>query len=123
MDIIRREIGSQIPQTQTQQTRLGPFNLSDINTLKQSFIRIGFTDIRTELANVTFKLPSAKQFVQAIQELSLSINMVLNNVASVKRVKILDAITNELNHNYRDKKTGHIGLTNEVICLAGRKSE
>jgi ubiquinone/menaquinone biosynthesis C-methylase UbiE len=123
MDIIRREIGSQIPQTQTQQTRLGPFSLSDINTLKQSFIRIGFTDIRTELANVTFKLPSAKQFVQAIQELSLSINMVLNNVASVKRVKILDSITNEINHNYRDKKTGHIGLTNEVICLAGRKSE
>jgi enediyne biosynthesis protein CalE5 len=119
MDIIRREIGSQIPQTQ--QMTLGPFSLSDVNTLKQSFIRTGFTDIRIESANATFKLPSVEQFVQAIQELSLPINMMLNNTTPVKRVKILEAITNELNHNYKDKKTGHIRLTNEAICIAGQK--
>jgi ubiquinone/menaquinone biosynthesis C-methylase UbiE len=119
MDIITREIGSQIPQTQ--QTTLGPFSLSDINVLEQSFIRSGFTDIRTELVDVTFELPSAKQFVQIMQELSLSINMMLSKVASVKRVNVLEAITDGLDRNFRDKKTGHIRLTNEVICIAGQR--
>jgi enediyne biosynthesis protein CalE5 len=119
MDIIRREMGSQIPQTQ--QSTLGPFSLSDINALKQSFIQTGFTNVRTELVNVTFKLSSAEQFVQAIQELSLPINMVLSNTATIKRVNILEAITDELDRNYRDKKTGRIGLTNEAICIAGQR--
>ena len=55
--------------------------------------------------NVTFKLLSAEQFVQVMQELSLPVNMILNNTVPVKRVKILEAITYELNHNYKDKKT------------------
>jgi ubiquinone/menaquinone biosynthesis C-methylase UbiE len=120
MDIIRREMGSQI--FQTQRTTLGPFSLSDINALKQSFIRTGFSDIRTELVNVTFKLPSAKQFVQAMQELSLPIKMMLSNIASVKRTEVLKAIADELDRSYKDKKTGHIRLNNETICIAGRKS-
>ncbi|HZA69645.1 MAG TPA: methyltransferase domain-containing protein [Nitrososphaeraceae archaeon] len=120
MNIIRREIGNQIPQTQ--QTSLGPFSLSDINALKQMFIQTGFTNIRTGLVNVTFILPSAEQFVQAMQELSPPINMMLSNVAPVKRVKILEDITDELDRNYKDKKTDHIRLTNEVICIAGRRS-
>src|SRR5918995_4060014 len=49
MDIIRREIGNQIPKKQ--QTSLGPFSLSDINALKQMFIQTGFIDISTELVN------------------------------------------------------------------------
>jgi ubiquinone/menaquinone biosynthesis C-methylase UbiE len=119
MDIITREIGSQIPQTQ--QITLGPFSLSDINVLEQSFIRSGFTNIRTELVDVTFELSSANQFVQIMQELSLSINMMLSKVASVKRVKVLKAITDELDRNFRDRKTGHIRITNEVICIAGQR--
>jgi enediyne biosynthesis protein CalE5 len=119
MDIITREIGSQIPQTQ--QTTLGPFSLSDINALEHSFIQTGFSDIRTELVDVTFELPSAEQFVQIMQELSLSINMMLSKVASVKRVNVLEAITGELDRNSRDKKTDHIRLTNEVICIAGQR--
>ena len=119
MDIIKMEMGNLIPQTQ--QTTLGPFSLSDINALKELFIQTGFTDIRTELVNVAFKLPSAKQFVQAMQELSPSINMMLSKVASVKRVNVLEAITDELDRNFRDKKTGHIRLTNEVICIAGQR--
>lgn len=120
MDIITREIGSQIPQTQ--QTTLGPFSLSDINALKHSFIQAGFSDIKIEPLNVTFKLPSADQFVQIMQELSLPINMILSKVTSVKRINILEAITDELDRNIRDKKTGHIRLNNEVICIAGQRS-
>ena len=120
MDITRKEMD--IPISQRQQTTLGPFSLSDINALEQSFIRTGFTDIQTELVNVSFKLPSAEQFVQAIQELSLPTNMMLSDVAPGKRAKILGAITDELNHSYKDEKTGHIRLTNETICIAGRKS-
>jgi hypothetical protein len=71
--------------------------------------------------NVTFKLPSAEQFVQIMQELSLSIKMILSKVTSVKRVNVLEAITDELDRNFRDKKTGHIRLTNEVICIAGHR--
>ena len=119
MDIITREIGSQIPQTQ--QTTLGPFSLSDINALEQSFIQTGFSDIRIESVNVALKYPSAEKFVQIMQELSLSINMMLSKVASTKRVNVLEAITDELKYNYRDKKTGHIRLTNEVICIAGQR--
>jgi ubiquinone/menaquinone biosynthesis C-methylase UbiE len=119
MNIITREIGSRIPQTQ--QTTLGPFSLSDINALKELFIQTGFTDIRTELVNVTFTLPSAKQFAQAIQELSPPINMTLNKVDSVVKVKILEVITDELNHNHKDHKTDHIILTNGTICIVGRK--
>lgn len=119
IDIIRREIGSQIPQTQ--QTTLGPFSLSDINALKYSFIQTGFSDIRVESVNATFTLPSAEQFIQIMQELSLSINMILRKVASVKRVNVLEAITDELDRNFRDKRTGHIRLNNEVICIAGQR--
>jgi hypothetical protein len=111
MDIITREIGSQIPQTQ--QTTLGPFSLSDINALEHSFIQT----IRIELMNVTLKYPSAEQIMQ---ELSLSINMMLSKVASIKRVNVLETITDELDRNFRDK-TGDIRLTNEVICIVGRK--
>jgi enediyne biosynthesis protein CalE5 len=120
MNIIRREMGNQIPQTQ--QTSLEPFSLSDIVALKQMFIQTGFTDIRTELVNVTFNQSSAEQFVQAMQELSPPLNMILSNVAPVKRVKILEDITDELDRNYKEKKTGHIRLTNEVICIAGQRS-
>ena len=119
MDIITREIGSQIPQTQ--QTTLGPFSLSDINALKHSFIQTGYSDIRIESVNVTFKLPSAEQFIQIMQELSLSINMILSKVTSARRVDVLEAITDELDYNFRDKKTGHIRLANEVICIAGQR--
>ena len=81
---------------------------------------MGYATVKS-VANVTFKLPSAKQFVQAMQELSPSINMMLSKVASVKRVNVLEAITDELDRNFRDKKTGHIRLTNEVICIAGQR--
>ena len=57
-----------------------------------------------------------------MQELSLSINMMLSKVASVKRVNVLEAITDELDHNFRNQKTGHIRLTSEVICIAGQRS-
>jgi hypothetical protein len=73
MNIVTREIGSQIPQTQ--QTMLGPFSLSDIDALKRSFIQTGFSDIRIDSVNVTLRLPSAERYVQIMQELSLSINM------------------------------------------------
>jgi hypothetical protein len=120
-DIIRREIGDQI--LQPQQAKLEPFSLSDINALERSFIQSGFTNIRTELVNVTFGLLSAEQFVQAMQELSLLINMTLNKVDFIKRAKILEAITDELNRNYKNKKTGLIRLTNETICITGQKGE
>jgi hypothetical protein len=73
--------------------------------------------------NVTFGLLSAEQFVQAMQELSLLINMTLNKVDSIKRAKILEAITDELNRNYKNKKTGLIRLTNETISITGQKGE
>ena len=63
-----------------------------------------------------------RQFVQAMQELSPPINTMLSNAASFKRIKVLEAITDELDRNYTDKKTGHIRLTNEVICIVGQKS-
>jgi enediyne biosynthesis protein CalE5 len=119
MDIITREIGNQIPQTQ--QTTLGPFSLSDINALEHLFFQTGFSDIRIESVNVALKYPSAEKFVQIMQELSLSINMMLSMVASAKRVNVLEAITDELDRNFRDKKTGDIRLTNEVICIAGQR--
>jgi hypothetical protein len=82
---------------------------------------MGYATVKS-VANVTFKLPSAKQFVQAMQELSPPIKMMLSNVASVKRTEVLKAITDELGRSYKDKKTGHIRLKDETICISGRKS-
>jgi predicted RNA binding protein YcfA (HicA-like mRNA interferase family) len=49
--------------------------------------------------------------------------MMLNiNIAPVKKTEILKAITDELGFKYTDRKTSHIRLTNETICIAGRKS-
>ena len=119
MNVIRREIGSQM--SQTDPSTLGPFSLSDINILEQSFIQAGFQEIRTELIDVIFELPSAEQFIEIIQELNVSFNSVLSNMSTVKKAKILKAITDELDHSYIDNQTGHIRLANETICISGRK--
>jgi ubiquinone/menaquinone biosynthesis C-methylase UbiE len=98
----------------------GPFNLSDENNLKDSFITSGFTDITIERINVVFNFDSAEDYSSFVHGTAAPVRAMLANETPERREEILKAIT-ESARKYADNNTGTVKLSNEALCIAGRK--
>lgn len=98
----------------------GPFNLSDEYILKDSFIKSGFTDITIERINVVFDFDSAEDYSSFVHGTAAPVRAMLANETPKRREEILKAIT-ESAGKYADNNTGTVKLSNEAVCIAGRK--
>jgi enediyne biosynthesis protein CalE5 len=98
----------------------GPFALADENILKDSLIKSGFGDIVIEKMNVTFTFDSAEAFTSYQWDTAAPLRAELENEAQEKREEILKAV-NESARKYADNNTGEVKITNEAICVVGKK--
>jgi ubiquinone/menaquinone biosynthesis C-methylase UbiE len=98
----------------------GPFSLSDENNLKDSFITSGFTDITIERINVVFNFDSAEDYSSFVHGTAAPVRAMLANETPERREEILKAIT-ESARKYADNNTGTMKISNEALCIAGRK--
>jgi len=99
----------------------GPFSLSDENLLNDSFIKSGFEDITIERLDMIFDFDSAEEYTNFVCETVAPIQTILSNHSHDKRRGILRAITDEAANRYANKDSGSVSLSNEAICIAGRK--
>jgi ubiquinone/menaquinone biosynthesis C-methylase UbiE len=97
----------------------GPFSLADENQLRKSLIEIGFKDVHTEHLNTVFEFDSAQDYTQFQKELTAPIIAMLANETKSRRDEIWNKVT-EAAKKYSDDD-GHIKLSNESICIVGRK--
>ena len=97
----------------------GPFNLSDEYILKDSFIKLGFTDITIERVNVVFDFDSAEDYSNFVHGTAAPIRSMLANETQERREEILKAIA-ESAGKYADNNTGTVKLSNEALCIVGR---
>jgi len=98
----------------------GPFSLSDENFLEDSFSKSGFKGVSIERLNMIFDFDSAEAYTDFVCETAAPIQIILSNQLQEKRKEILGAIT-EAARSYADKETGHVSLSNETICIAGKR--
>ena len=99
----------------------GPFSLSDENILKDSFIKSGFEDITIEKLDMIFDFESAEAFTSFVCETVAPIQAALSNQTQEKRNEILKVITDKVADICADKTSGAVNISNEAICIAGRK--
>lgn len=113
---VLEETNSQLPPAGTP----GPFSLSDENILKDSFIKTGFGDISIERMDVIFDFDSAEVFTNFVYETAAPIQTILSNQTRDRRREILKAITEAVG-KYIDRSSGSVSISNEAICVVGKR--
>jgi len=117
LNIVLKETNSPPPPANTP----GPFSLSHENFLKDSFIKSGFEDVTIEKLDMIFDFESAEAFTNFVCETVAPIQAVLSNQSQERRNEILKVITDKVANRHADKNLGSVKLSNEAICIAGRK--
>jgi ubiquinone/menaquinone biosynthesis C-methylase UbiE len=117
LNIVLKETNSPPPAANTP----GPFSLSNENFLKSSFIQSGFEDVTIERLEMIFDFESAEAFTNFVCAIAAPIQAVLSKQSQERRNQILKVITDKVANRYADKTSGSVNLSNEVICIAGRK--
>jgi ubiquinone/menaquinone biosynthesis C-methylase UbiE len=98
----------------------GPFSLSDEKFLRDSFIKSRFKDVSVERLNMIFDFDSAEAYTNFVCETAAPVQTILSKQSQEKRKEVLRAIT-EATKKYAVKDSGLVRLSNEVMCIAGRK--
>jgi len=98
----------------------GPFSLCDENILMDSFVNSRFTDINVDRINVVFNLDSAEDYTSFIHETAAPIRAMLANETPERREEVLKVVTQSV-RKYADNSNGTVKLSNEAICIVGRK--
>ena len=116
LDTIIKETKISPPQSNSP----GPFSLADENLLKDLFVKSGFKDVTTERVDMVLTLDSTDLFTRLVHETAEPVKAVLYNQTQEKRLEILRAIT-EAASQYVDKSSGVFSMSNEAICIVGKK--
>jgi ubiquinone/menaquinone biosynthesis C-methylase UbiE len=98
----------------------GPFSLSNENMLRNSLIESGFKDIIIERMDVTFNFDSAEVYTSFVYETAAPVQAILANQQQERREEILKAIS-ESAREYAENDRPNIRMSNEAICVVGRK--
>lgn len=98
----------------------GPFSLSDENILKDLFVNSRFTDINIDRINVVFNFDSAEDYTNFVIGTAAPIRAMVANETPERREEVLKAVTQSV-RKYADNSNGTVKLSNEAICLVGRK--
>jgi ubiquinone/menaquinone biosynthesis C-methylase UbiE len=116
MDSVLKETNSPQPPPGTP----GPFSLSDENILRNSFINSAFKDVAIERMNVTLDFGSSEAYANFVHETAGPLQTMLAKQTQDRRQEILESIA-ESARKYADNNTGTVKLSNEAICIVGRK--
>ena len=65
-----------------------PFSLADTNKLENSFVKAGFTDVRSERLIVRFEFTSGEDYSRYCQEVSAAARIVLSSEAEERKEEI-----------------------------------
>ncbi len=114
MDTARKHLGS-LPG----QGLPGPLSLADVDSLKESFARAGFVDIRSERIPVIFEFDSAEDYVKFNQDIVAPLRTILSNETEIKKQQVWDDITEQTKLKYSDRDSGRVKFVNEAICIVG----
>lgn len=97
----------------------GPVSLADTKLLQERFQQVGFQDIAIESGNVTFKLPSAKGYVDFVKSTAAPLTAMMKDLPVERQLEIWNKIVDT------SKKfagaTRKVAFTNEVIYVSARK--
>ena len=99
----------------------GPFSLSDENILMDSFVDTRFTDINIDRINVVFNFDSAEEYTNFVIGTAAPIRAMLANESPERREEVLKAVTQSVRKYAADNSNGTVKLSNEAICIVGRK--
>ncbi len=99
----------------------GPFSLSDIDSLKNSLLSVGFVDVHSENIKVIFEFDSPQDYVNFVQEIAAPVNMMLAKETDERKNEIWNSIKEEVIRKHLENQTGHVKFDNESICVVGCK--
>jgi ubiquinone/menaquinone biosynthesis C-methylase UbiE len=111
---VREQINAPTPPPTTP----GPFALSDIEALKQSFSQAGFKDIKIDTFQITFEFDSPDSYTRFHQQITAPIQAMLASHTDEVKKHVWNSIT-EVVWQYADSH-GRVNLDNEVICIVGK---
>ncbi len=111
MNIVMKETNSKPPSLGT----LGPFSLSDENSLKKSFTISGFKGLTIERMNVSFDFKSPEDFTAFTSETAGPLQKILANQTTKKKDEILKTVT-EAARKYGDNNAGKVRFENDTYC-------
>ena len=111
---VRKQVNAPTPPPTTP----GPFALSDVEALKQSFSQAGFKDIKIDTFQITFEFDSPESYTRAHQHTNAPINAMLAKYDDDMKNRVWNSIT-EAVWQYADSH-GRVNLDNEVICIVGK---
>ena len=114
MDTARKHLGS-LPG----QGLPGPLSLADVDSLKKSFDKAGFVDIRAERIPVIFEFDSAEDYAKFNQDIVAPIRTILSNETEIKKQQVWNDITEQAKLKYSDPDSGRVKFINEAICIVG----
>jgi hypothetical protein len=97
-----------------------PFNLADLNILKNFLTRTGFRDIRSEIMTVTFEFSSAYDYALFCQEVSAPARAMLADETESRRNEIWRSVAEEAAKRY-NTSSGSVRMDNKTICIVCRK--
>jgi hypothetical protein len=116
MDTARKHLG-----TLPGQGLPGPLSLADVDSLKKSFNKAGFIDIRTKKIPVIFEFDSAEDFTKFNQDIVAPIRTILSKETDAKKQQVWNDITEQAKLKYSDPDSGRVRFVNESICIVGIK--
>ena len=114
MDTARKHLG-----TLPGQGLPGPLSLADVDSLKKSFDKAGFVDIRTEKITVIFDFDSAEDYTKFNQDIVAPIRTILSKETETKKQQVWDDVTAQARLKYSDPNSGRVRFVNEAICIVG----
>ena len=127
IDFVTKEIG--IPSTindnnSTYAKILSPFNLANINIVKDALVEVGFKDIHIEYLDVVFEFASAEDYVRFAKAIIAPIQDMLSNETITRREKIWKLLAEQVERKYGvvNNNNNSIIMNNETICIVGKKS-
>ena len=97
----------------------GPLSLADVDSLKKSFDKAGFVDIRTERIPVIFEFDSGEDYAKFNQDIVAPLRTILSNETEIKKQQVWNDITEQAKLKYSDPDSGRVKFVNEAICIVG----
>ncbi|HYY86749.1 MAG TPA: class I SAM-dependent methyltransferase [Nitrososphaeraceae archaeon] len=114
MDTARKHIGA-LPG----QGLPGPLSLADVDSLKKSFDKAGFADIRTEKIPVIFEFDTAEDYTKFNQDIVAPIRTILSKETENKKQQVWNDVTEQAKLKFSDPSSGRVKFVNEAICIVG----
>ena len=97
----------------------GPFSLSDRNALEQAFAQAGFSEVHSELMELTLELASVSDFTGFIRAVSPSVNALFAGQSAEQQERIWQAVQDTAQERY-GSADGSVRLPAEAICISAR---